>query len=184
MHEWTEKSSDEALMEAYKAGEAQAFEWLFERYANRIRSFLRRRLGRESSLHEDLFQITWLKVHQARESFDPSKRFSPWIFQIALNSVRDYGRQKTKRSEIEFQEAFMSDGNGDEEEAHLIKEELDQLNQFLEKFSAQHRELLILSDWEGFSADEISEMTQMSSDAVRQSLSRSRRKLRQWRDQK
>ncbi|HKE12427.1 MAG TPA: sigma-70 family RNA polymerase sigma factor, partial [Myxococcota bacterium] len=72
-------------------GDPTAFERLLERYQRRLFGFLLRRVPSQQT--EDLFQETWLRVVRARESFDPARRFSTWLFQIANNLSRDGARR-------------------------------------------------------------------------------------------
>ena len=84
--------SDEQLMERVQGGEVEAFDALFERYRRRLFGFLFRRCDDVSGA-EDLFQETWLRVIRARKRFDPQRRFSTWLFQIANNLCRDRARR-------------------------------------------------------------------------------------------
>lgn len=93
--------SDEQLMERVQGGEVEAFDALFERYRRRLFGFLFRRCDDVSGA-EDLFQETWLRVIRARKRFDPQRRFSTWLFQIANNLCRDRARRlavETRKSE-------------------------------------------------------------------------------------
>ena len=85
--------SDEQLMIRVQRGEAGAFEALFDRYRPRLFSFLARRCG-DAATAEDLLQETWLRVVRARVRFDPRRRFSTWLFQIANNLCRDRARRR------------------------------------------------------------------------------------------
>ena len=84
--------SDEQLMARVQGGEVEAFNALFERYRRRLFGFLVRRCD-EAAGAEDLFQETWLRVVRARKRFDPRRRFSTWLFQIANNLCRDRVRR-------------------------------------------------------------------------------------------
>ncbi|HUE30642.1 MAG TPA: sigma-70 family RNA polymerase sigma factor, partial [Verrucomicrobiae bacterium] len=39
------------------------------------------------------YQETWLRVVRAARRFDPQRRFSTWLFQIAINLCRDWQRR-------------------------------------------------------------------------------------------
>jgi RNA polymerase sigma-70 factor (ECF subfamily) len=84
-------ASDEELMARYRAGDRAAFRTLFERYAPLLLRVLSRDLVRSSEA-EDLVQQTFLQVHRARNDFDPSRRFRPWVITIALNLKREHFR--------------------------------------------------------------------------------------------
>lgn len=83
--------ADEGLMVRVQHGDARALEALVGRYDRRLLGFLGRRgpAGRA----EDLFQETWLRVVRSAAAFDPSRRFSTWLFQIANNLCRDLARR-------------------------------------------------------------------------------------------
>ncbi len=80
-------------MAAVRRGDEEALGILLDRYRSRLFGFLIRRIG-DPSAAEDLFQETWLRVVRARERFDPDRRFSTWLFQIANNLCRDRARRR------------------------------------------------------------------------------------------
>jgi RNA polymerase sigma-70 factor (ECF subfamily) len=86
---------EEALMEAYVAGDAGAFERLFRALAPSIHAFFVRSVGRGPAA-EDLVQTTFLKLHGARASWRRGEPLRPWLFTIAgrvrLDWLRRHGR--------------------------------------------------------------------------------------------
>ena len=77
-------------MRRVATGDAQAFETLCRRYERPLHQFLWRHLGGRDV--DDLYQDTWLRVLRAAARFDPHRRFSTWLFQIAVNLCRDWHR--------------------------------------------------------------------------------------------
>src|SRR5947209_6426278 len=88
--------SDEQLLEAYRFGDKATFSHLVERYQRELFHFLVRFLG-DRAAAEDVFQETFLQVHQSAEQFDPQRRFRPWLFTIAANKARDLIRSQARR---------------------------------------------------------------------------------------
>jgi RNA polymerase sigma-70 factor (ECF subfamily) len=83
--------TDEELIAAVAAGGAQAVGELCRRYERPLHHLLHRyTAGRDV---EDLYQETWLRVVRAAPRFEPGRRFSTWLFQIALNLARDWRRR-------------------------------------------------------------------------------------------
>jgi RNA polymerase sigma-70 factor (ECF subfamily) len=80
-------------MERVQAGDEGALAELLDRYRAPLFGFLARRIGDAVSA-EDLFQETWLRVVRARARYDPQRRFSTWLFQIANNLCRDLFRRR------------------------------------------------------------------------------------------
>ena len=80
-------------MKRVQRDDERALTELLERYRARLFAFLVRRTG-DTATAEDLFQETWLRVVRARASFDPGRRFSTWLYQIANNLCRDRVRRR------------------------------------------------------------------------------------------
>jgi RNA polymerase sigma-70 factor (ECF subfamily) len=84
-------ATDEELVTAVARGDAQALEELCRRWERPLYRFLHRwTLGRDV---EDLYQETWLRIVRAAPRFDPARRFSTWLFQVAINLCRDWHRR-------------------------------------------------------------------------------------------
>ncbi len=86
---------DDQLMAAYAAGEAAAFEQLYERHRQGLYRFVRRLLG---STHagqvDELFQDTWLRVVQARDRWRPQgASFRTWLYTLAHHRAIDLLRR-------------------------------------------------------------------------------------------
>jgi RNA polymerase sigma-70 factor (ECF subfamily) len=83
--------TDEALVARVREGDELALRELLRRYERPLASFLQRQTaGRDV---EDLYQETWLRVVRHADRFDPARRFSTWLFQIAVNLCRDWHRR-------------------------------------------------------------------------------------------
>jgi RNA polymerase sigma factor (sigma-70 family) len=95
--------SDEQLFQCYTDGNEAGFQVLMERYEPRIQGFLRKRLNDEERV-EDLTQDTFLRIHRARGSYDPSRKFSTWIHTIANNLLKNEFRNRSRRRETVFSE--------------------------------------------------------------------------------
>jgi RNA polymerase sigma factor (sigma-70 family) len=91
--------SDEELMLAYAGGDAAAFKELFERYAPKLERLMLRELYAKREA-DDLVQQTFLQLHRAKLDFDPSQRFRPWLYTIALNLKREHFRRRRRRPEV------------------------------------------------------------------------------------
>jgi RNA polymerase sigma-70 factor (ECF subfamily) len=84
-------AADEDLLQAVARGDGDALVALCGRWERPLYAFLARHTaGRDV---DDLYQETWLRVVRAARRFDPGRRFSTWLFQIALNLARDWHRR-------------------------------------------------------------------------------------------
>lgn len=84
-------ATDEELIAAVAAGDEEAMAALYHHYERPLHAFLTHYTGGRDV--DDLVQETWLRVVRAAGRFDPERRFSTWLFQIALNLARDWRRR-------------------------------------------------------------------------------------------
>lgn len=96
-----DQPSDEAVFERFLDGDAAAYRTLIERYHDDLLRFLTRLVG-DRAAAEDLFQETFLQIHQSAHTFDTSRRFRPWLFTIAANKGRDYLRKRMRQRTVEL----------------------------------------------------------------------------------
>jgi RNA polymerase sigma factor (sigma-70 family) len=88
-------ASDEELAGRIVRGDEAALEELLGRYSRPLASFISRHTGGHDV--EDLHQETWIRVVGAIDSFDRQRKFSTWIFRIAINLCRDRHRRYAAR---------------------------------------------------------------------------------------
>ena len=103
--------TDEKLFEAYRKGDNTALRTLIERHQDELLRFLYRLTG-DRAAAEDVFQETFLQVHQSMDSFDITRRFRPWVFTIAANKARDYLRKKGRRPTLDLSAPINRGGGG------------------------------------------------------------------------
>src|SRR5437764_729753 len=160
--------TDEQLLEAYRFGDRMSFSQLVERYQRELFHFLVRFLG-DRAAAEDVFQETFLQVHQSAEQFDPQRRFRPWLFTIAANKARDLMRSQARRPVNPLQASISP---GDDESGQFIdlmestaqmpsepmeREELQRMVQGTVLNMPDHlREILLLSYFHQFPYKQIS----------------------------
>jgi RNA polymerase sigma-70 factor (ECF subfamily) len=84
--------SDEELIRRVQQDDETAFETLVHRYEHELYGYLRRYLG-DAEMAEDVFQATFLRVHQKSGQFVVGHRFRPWLYAIATNQAIDARRR-------------------------------------------------------------------------------------------
>lgn len=163
--------SDEELLSSYRHGDRDAFAELVHRYERELFHFLVRFLG-DRAAAEDVFQETFLQVHQSAEQFDLDRRLRPWLFTIAANKARDLMRQRARRPTNPLEAPISGgddDGGGrfiDLMEASIAmpdepmqKQEVQQRVQGIVMAMPHHfREILLLSYFHQFPYKQISDM--------------------------
>lgn len=84
--------TDEDLVSELTRGSEDALRELLRRYERPLVRLLHRQAGGRDV--EDLYQETWTRVVRSASQFDCRRRFSTWVFQIALNLCRDWHRRR------------------------------------------------------------------------------------------
>lgn len=173
--------SDEQLLTEYRQGDRASFTRLMQRYQRELYHFLVRFLG-DRAAAEDVFQETFLQVHQSASQFDPTRRFRPWLFTIAANKARDLIRSQARRPTNPLQASISSDEESGEfidlmEAASTLpgepmeREELQQQVQKTVMSMPEHlREILLLSYFHQFPYKQISDILDIPLGTVKSRL--------------
>src|SRR5687768_4717444 len=104
---------DEELVRRLAAGEQPALEELLRRWDRPLHAFIGRHTGDNDV--EDLRQETWMRVVRAADRFQPDKKFSTWLFAIALNLCRDWHRRRPA-TPLEPDRVARALGSGDDQQ--------------------------------------------------------------------
>jgi len=92
-------TSDEDLARRAQEGCADSFNELAERFRPRLLFMLRRRFLNEADA-EDIAQKTLLRTYEKISLYKPTRKFSPWLFTIAIRLAADHHRQRKLPTEL------------------------------------------------------------------------------------
>ena len=141
-----------------------------------------RRLSRSIHDGDDLYQETVLRAHGKLEGLRDESRFRSWFFAVLLSMHRT--RVRRPRRESESIEDTLARGNEPVgEDGTLWDEErrrAERAARALASLDPIQREAVVLHELDGFSVDEVAEMQQVTSSAVKSRLARGREKLRRF----
>jgi RNA polymerase sigma-70 factor (ECF subfamily) len=92
---------DAQLMLRVRDGDSCSFEILLTKYRRPVVNYLYR-MVQNQAIAEELAQEVFLRVYRARTSYEPTAKFTTWLFRItthlALNSLRDRKGEKRHQS--------------------------------------------------------------------------------------
>lgn len=176
-----------ALVARHLAGDPRAFSELADRFRHRLLNFIYRMVG-DRERAEDLVQEAFIRVHRHLHRFDPSKKFTTWVYTIASNLAKNELRNRS-RSPLVFYESVRTPG--DDEHRPLQFEDSrsrpDDMfaNRYLRELvdatvaqlAPHHRRVFILRELEGRSYEEIAELTNVNLGTVKSRLNRARQRF-------
>ncbi len=174
------------VMARYCAGEASAFHKLYGLLAPRILAYLTGLLAGDRAAAEDMLQLTFLKVHEARDAYVRGANPIPWVYTIAHRTCLDELR-KRKRSrvrlttdgELRAEPTAALSGGAAESESDTDQEAIAGALAALEHLPENQREALILTKVHGRSHAEAAQITGTTPGAIKLRAHRAYVTLRQ-----
>jgi len=176
---------DQELMLRVKAGDAQAFNLLMEKYQRVVLNLVYRFTG-DSENAEDLAQEVFLRIYRAADRYEPRAKFFTYLYQVTLNLCRN-ARDKSQRRKAQSLDQESSQGLAPLEiadsepgvEDHLVRLDVaQQVQSAISTLPAEQRELLVLQRFHELGYEELSEVTGQTISAVKAKLHRARLALK------
>ena len=168
---------EKAAIEQCQRGDTEAFGLLYDVYAQRIYRFIYfKTMHRETA--EDLTSQTFFKALESFPAFNSQKgTFSAWLYCIARNTVIDHFR--TLHPTDDLDSVFGLAGKQDVALEIDNREQVNKIHSYLDKLTAQQRNVIIMRLWDQLSYREIAEITKTSEASCKMSFSRAVGILRQ-----
>jgi RNA polymerase sigma-70 factor (ECF subfamily) len=174
--------SDEALMLAYRDGDAGAFETLYARHRGGLYRFVLRQCG-DRALAEELFQDVWMKLIAARKRYVPSAKFSTFLYQVARNRIIDHFRALGRNMEDPADEDDPRDPpappQSQPERTLERRETAARLLAAVESLPQPQREVFLLHEEGELTLDQIAELTGVGRETAKSRLRYALARLRQ-----
>ena len=173
-------TTDDALMLAWAAGDASAFEVLYGRHRGPLFRFLLAQL-RDRPLAEELYQDVWQRVIAARATWRPEAAFATWLYRIAHNRLNDHWRAQRHRPPAPLDAELRTAALADPEHPGSVAEQHEQrqrLQQALDELPDEQREAVLLRLQQELSLEEIGRITGVGRETVKSRLRYALDKLR------
>jgi RNA polymerase sigma-70 factor (ECF subfamily) len=150
--------SDEDLMMSYGAGDADAFDALYQRYKDPLYRFVLRQSGPDAV--DELFQDIWLKVINARHSYQVKASFKTWLYHLARNRIIDLYRRNSIRPVDNNADDLDKFANTSVAQPEIQMQTQSQFEVLLDAISGlprEQREVFLLREEAGLSIEQIAE---------------------------
>ncbi|PYT12751.1 MAG: RNA polymerase sigma factor [Acidobacteria bacterium] len=179
---------ESALVAKARAGDAQAFTELVNRYERKIYR-LAKHITQNDEDAEDVLQEAFLKAYEHLDSFHGNSKFYTWIVRIAVNEALMKLRKRRGDRTVPLDEPVDTGEEmvareiavwEDNPEQRYSREEIQQiLDRAIESLKPDFRTVFILRDIEEMSTEETAETLGISVPAVKSRLLRARLALRE-----
>jgi RNA polymerase sigma-70 factor (ECF subfamily) len=184
------RDPDVQLMLRAKDGDDAAFSQIVMAYQDRLISIFYHMFQNQAAA-EDLVQDVFLRIYRARNGYQPTAKFSTWLFRIANNLASNARRTLGRRREVPLQsqdtgavpagppEKMIADRSSLLPVRQAAKRETCAIVQSaLETLNDRQRLAILLHKFEGMSYEDIADAMEMSQPAVKSLLARARESLR------
>jgi RNA polymerase sigma-70 factor, ECF subfamily len=177
-----------ALMLAWQGGDETAFDRLVEAYSGQVYALLTRFMGR-SSAREDMVQEVFLRLIRARDRYQPTARFTTWLYRIVFNLSVNETQRARGRATWSLDQPIGADGEGlchdalDEDtpdpSAGLARDDaVEAVRAAIAELPQKQRMALVLAKYEDMPYAEIGSVLGSSEKAIKSLIHRARETLR------
>ncbi len=175
--------TDIEVMLKYQQGEASAMDELLRRYKNPVYHFAFR-LSFNAAEAQEIAQEVFLRLHEHRDRYQPTGKFSTWLFSIAHNVFVSRWRKnrrlvlwpRKKDSNDELVEFENSDPSP--EEIVTSNELSSVVRECIQTLPLPQKEALVLREYENLDYDEIATILKKSLGTVKTLIHRARINLK------
>ncbi len=185
-----EKSADLEEVRRVRAGDREAVGRLVVRWQDRIYGAILR-MVRDAEAARDLAQETFVRAYTGIGGFAGDASFGTWLYAIAVNQVRGEMRRRSaqKRGDALSLDALREAADGADvdppdaaaaaPDALSTAESCELLRRALRRLDDEHREVVVLREFQDLSYEEIAHVVGVPVGTVRSRLHRARAELRE-----
>jgi len=166
---------------ALKERNDQAFGFLYDNFAGALYSIIRQIITGNDELAADVLQEVFINIWRKIESYDQTKgRLFTWMLNIARNASIDTLRSKSYQNSQKNQELPDNVYKGVANQTTQLNVDNIGLKKVLEKLKPEHRVLVELAYFKGFTHEEIAEMMAIPLGTVKTRIRNALLQLREY----
>jgi RNA polymerase sigma-70 factor (ECF subfamily) len=176
---------DAELMLRVKDGDGASFGVLLEKHRTSVVHFLYR-MVQNPAVAEELAQEVFLRVYRSRATYEPTAKFTTWLFRIAthlaLNALRD-GKNERLQERLDDDASDMpvrqvSDGRPSAEQRMVYQAKLDEIRRAVGALPQKQRAAVLMHKYEEMEYSQIAKVLNCSESAIKSLLFRAYETLR------
>jgi RNA polymerase sigma-70 factor (ECF subfamily) len=187
---------DAQLMLRVREGDDESFRILLDKHRNPLVHFLQR-MVQDAGASEELAQEVFLRIYRARASYEPSAKFTTWMFRIAshlaLNWMRDERHERAavrldgvgvdgtrfgteRRDDVPGRQ--LKDQRPSVEHSMVYETRLQEIRDSIASLPAKQRAAVLMHKYEEMEYSQIAQVLECSESAVKSLLFRAYETLR------
>jgi RNA polymerase sigma-70 factor (ECF subfamily) len=176
---------DAELMLRVREGDTESFALLLERHRAPVIHFLYR-MVQNQSVAEELAQEVFLRVYRSRANYEPTAKFTTWLFRIAshlaLNWIRDRRHEKGQESlDAEVKDGMarqVPDRKMSAEQSMVRETRFEEIRKAIAALPDKQRSAVLMHKYEEMEYSQIAAVLECSESAVKSLLFRAYESLR------
>jgi RNA polymerase sigma-70 factor (ECF subfamily) len=176
---------DAELMLRVKDGDGASFGVLLDKHRLSVIHFLHR-MVQNQAVSEELAQEVFLRVYRSRSTYEPTAKFTTWLFRIAthlaLNSLRDGKNERSQErlddDSTELPVRQVSDRQPTVEQSMVYRARLDEVRRAVSGLPEKQRAAVLMHKYQEMEYSQIAKVLSCSESAVKSLLFRAYETLR------
>jgi len=176
---------DAELMLRVKDGDSASFGLLLEKHRTAVIHFLYR-MVQNHSVSEELAQEVFLRVYRSRSTYEPTAKFTTWLFRIAthlaLNWLRDgkneRGQEHLDDTSDDMPARQVSDRSPSVEQTMVYQVKIHEIRRAIATLPEKQRAAVLMHKYEEMEYSQIAKVLNCSESAVKSLLFRAYETLR------
>src|SRR5256885_3669540 len=170
--------TDQDVVKACLAGDADAYATLVERYGGRVFN-IALRITADGDAAKDCAQEAFIRAYRALHQYDPALPFGPWLYRIttnaSLNHVQRWHAHETTAEELPDAPAEVDEGP---EQTAVRHEQVAEVVAAMAELPAAYRAALTLRHMQQLSYQEVADALEIPLGTVKTHLHRARAALK------
>lgn len=169
------------LYRIFTKKDTEAFAELYDLYVKRIYRFVFFKVGSHENAEDitsEVFLKTWQFLISGSEGADEIKSFSGLLYRIARNSIIDFYRARANKPEVAINEEMEIGDSGKWYQELEQKIDAQKIIAAIKKLKQEYQEILTLKYVDELEVKEIAEITNKGQIAVRVTMHRALKKLK------
>ena len=176
---------DFSLIKAVQAGDHKAFESLVRRYQRQVANLIYVTMGSSDDV-DDIAQEVFIRVYKSLPRFKFDASFFSWIYRITMNLCIDEIRKRKIRkvlsldflTEDALEKSRKNKDHSMPSDSILADERREIVQSALQSLKPEHRDILVLREYNDLGYNEIAEALDISVEAVKSRIFRARSELK------